>query len=211
MNRHMVLAALLLVPAAAGAQAPARVQAPATAAASDAEDVRRLAALGLTPFERQREVIRYTFAAPELSGGRAVGVRQIVVQIVPGADGRSAAMTSVTGRAAPGAPMRVVSRREETISLHEYRSLRTQLVRYATDLDFREQEVSPETERCGNAPAARFDMKLGGETRLVLSRTGGCNAEAAAYDAGDFLLVAAERILGTRIEGARPPSPASAR
>jgi hypothetical protein len=47
-------------------------------------------------------------------------------------------------------------------------------------------------------------MKLGGETRMVLSRTAGCNLRAAAYNAGDFLLVAAERILGAPIAGARP-------
>jgi hypothetical protein len=194
----MLLWALLLTPAAAPAQPAAR------AVTSDAEDVRRLAALGLTPFERQREVIRYTFSAPERSGGSATGLRQTVVQIVPGVDGRSAAVTLVTARAAAGEAMRAVSRREETISLHEYRSLRTQLVRHAADLDMREQDVSPEVEACDNAPAARLDMKLGGESRMVLSRTAGCNAEAAAYNAGDFLLVAAERIFGAPIEGARP-------
>jgi hypothetical protein len=198
---RLLLAALSLVPGAAAAQAPSRVQATAP---SDAEDVRRLAALGLAPFERQRELIRYTFSARERAGGRATGTRVIVVQIVPGTDERSAAMALVVGRAAAGGAMRAVSRREETISLQEYRSMRTQLVRHAADLDMREQEVSPEIDRCDDAPAARFDMKLGGETRMVLSRTAGCNVRAAAYNAGDFLLVAAERIFGTAIEGARP-------
>jgi hypothetical protein len=190
---RMLLAALLLVPGAAGAR-----QMPASSAA---EDVHSLTAFGFTPFQQQREVIRYTFAARE---GTA-SVRHIVVQVAPAADGRSARMTLVSARTVPGGAKPVDVRLEETISLEEYRSLRTQLVRYASDLDMTEQEVSPETVRCDNPPAVRFDMKLGGETRMVLSRHAECNAEAAAYDAGDFLLVAAERILGTRIEGHRRP------
>lgn len=201
MNGKLLVAALLLASGSAGAQAPAR----APASASEAEDVRRLAALGLTPFERQREIIRYSFTAPDAAGGRTAGLRTVVVQLVPGPDLRDAVLTLAIGRTPAQGQMQVVSRRAETISLHEYRSLRTQIVRYATDLDMREQEVAPDAGRCPGAPAARLDMKLGGETRMVLSRTGGCNAEAAAYDAGDFLLVAAERILGAPIEDARPP------
>jgi hypothetical protein len=200
---RLLLAALSLASSSAGAQPATRPQ--TAAAASDAEDPRRLAALGLTPFERHREIIRYTFTAPELSGGRAIGFRQVVVQLVPGPDGRSAALTLVTGRAPAAGAMRALSRRNETLSLEEYRILRSQLVRYASDLDISEQDVTTAVEACENGPAARFDMKLGGDSRMVLTRTGGCNGDATAYKAGDFLLVAAERILGAPIEGARPP------
>ncbi|HEX8194507.1 MAG TPA: hypothetical protein VF552_16585 [Allosphingosinicella sp.] len=203
MNGRLLVAAMLLGSGSAGAQAP--VRAPVVPSGGDAENNRRLAALGLTPFERHREIIRYTYTAPEAAGGPAAGLRTVVVQLVPGPDLRDAALTLAVGRTPARGQMQVVSRRTETISLHEYRSLRTQIVRYATDLDMREQEVAPDAARCSGGPSARLDMKLGGESRMVLTRTGGCNAEAAAYDAGDFLLVAAERILGAPIEDARPP------
>ncbi|HZF96500.1 MAG TPA: hypothetical protein VEZ20_16680 [Allosphingosinicella sp.] len=199
----MFLAAMLLVPAAAaGAQTPARVHA---LPLEDAEDVRVLAVLGLAPFEREREIIRYTFRAMEFAApGRFSGWRHIVVQLVPAPDGGRAKLVLATGRTTRNGTSRMVSRREEGISGPEYRSLRTQLVRHAADLDMREQEVSSDVMVCSHGPSARFDMKLGGETGMVLSRTAGCTYSAAAYEAGDFLLVAAERIFGAPIEGARP-------
>jgi len=202
MKAQLFFAAMLLVPAAAaGAQAPARAEAVPD---EDEEDARSLAALGLAPFEREKEIIRHTFAAMEFGGGRMTGTRRVVVQLVPSFDDGRAKLLLVIGRTLRNGTSRVISRREEWISAAEYRSLRTQLVRHAADLDMREQEVSFSIMVCSHAPWARFDMKLTGETRMVLSRTGGCNGDAAAFRAGDFLLVAAERILGMRIEGARP-------
>jgi hypothetical protein len=192
-----MFAALALQSAAADAQ-PARQQ-----GSGDTHGA-VLAAFGLTPVDRQAEVIRYTVSTLEFAAGRATGTRHVVIQIAPARDVRSAALTVVTGRGALRAPPRVVTRREETISIEEYRSMRLQLVRLATNLNMREQEVSNSFELCSHAPWSRFDIKLGGESNMSLIRTGGCDQDATAYRAGEFLLIAAERILGQRIEGARP-------
>jgi hypothetical protein len=163
------------------------------------------AAAVLVPFERHAEVIRYTFAAMEFAGGRAVAVRQVVVQLAPAANERSAELIVATGRGPLRGPLRPGERLRETIAIEEYRSLRAQIVRLAADLNLREQQVSNAVTVCSHAPWARFDMKLGGESAFTLSRTGGCHADATAYRAGDFLVTAAERIAGRPIEGARPP------
>lgn len=194
-----IFAALAMMSGAAAAQ-PAQRQAP-----GDAHG-RVLTAFGLAPAERQAEVIRYTYSTMEFAAGRVTGTRHVVIQIAPTRDVRSAALTVVTGREALRAPPRVVTRREETISIEEYRSLRLQLVRLATNLNMREQEVSNDFEVCSHAPWSRFEVKLGGESNMSLSRTGGCNQDATAYRAGEFLLIAAERILGQSIEGARTGS-----
>jgi hypothetical protein len=178
---------------------------PAGVPADDAENGARLAQLGLVPFERHAEVIRYTFAAMEFAGGRAVAIRQVVVQLAPAANERSAELVVATGRGPLRGPLRPGERRRETIGIEEYRSLRAQIVRIASDLNLREQQVSNAVTVCSHAPSARFDMKLGGESAFTLSRTGGCHADATAYRAGDFLVTAAERIAGRPIEGARPP------
>jgi hypothetical protein len=169
----------------------------------EAENRARLTQLGLVNFQRHAEVIRYTSSSLEFANGRATGLRQFVVQIAPAGNGRSAEVLAVSGRGPLAGPLRAGERHRQTISIEEYRSLRTQLLRLAANLTMREQDVSGSINVCSHAPSARFDMRLGGESRLELSRTAGCDENATAYRAGEFLLVAAERILGRRIEGVR--------
>jgi hypothetical protein len=171
----------------------------------EAENRTRLNQLGLVNFQRHAEVIRYTSSSMEFANGRATAIRQNVVQIAPAGNGRSAELLTVSGRGPLAGPLRAGERHRRTISIEEYRSLRTQLLRLTANLSMHEQEVSGAVNICSHAPWARFDMKLGGESRLELSRTAGCDENATAYRAGEFLLVAAERILGTRIEGVRLP------
>ena len=171
----------------------------------DAENRARLTQLGLVAFQRHAEVIRYTSSALEFANGRATGIRQVVIQIAPAGNGRSAELLTVSGRGPLAGPLRAGERHRRTIATEEYRSLRMQLLRLATNLTLTEQEVTGAISVCSHAPSTRFDMKLGGESRLQLSRTAGCDENATAYRAGEFLLVAAERILGTRIEGVRLP------
>lgn len=170
-----------------------------------AEQTRRLTAFGLLPLERHGEVIRYSHSAMEFAGGRATGTRHVVIEVVPDREGRSARLLAVSGRGPLNGAPRASSRAEETISGEEYRSLRMRLVQMASGLTMREQEVSAAFTVCSHAPWARFDLKLGGDSQMLLSRGGGCDQDATAYRAGEFLLVAAERILGRRIDVPRPP------
>jgi hypothetical protein len=196
----LLIAALALISSGAAAQ---RAQ-PAAAETEDVRDARILSSLGLSPIEREGEAIRYTFHALDAGNGGARGLRHIVVQVAPGTDERTAIVRLVTGRGALAGAPRVVERAQQTISMVEYRSLRAQLVRIATDLDMIEQEVGRAITVCSHSPWSRFDLKLGGESRMMLTRTGGCRREATAYRAGDFLVTAVERILARPIEGARP-------